>query len=111
MSAPPERPTVVIAPARPIVFGASAEGFRNEVQASFDAGHRHVAVNLAAVPYMDSEGVRALVQAHNTAAARGGSLTVVMPSPRVRQLLETTHLDTVLTIHDSFDIIKPAARD
>lgn len=105
------RPTAVVAPAHPIVFGASADAFRREVQACFDAGHRHVAVNLAAVPYIDSEGVRALVHAHNLARDKQGSFTLVAPSPRVRQLLETTHLDTVFEIHQSLDILNPAHHD
>jgi anti-anti-sigma factor len=106
-----DRPTAVVAPAHPIVFGASADAFRRDVQACFDAGHIHVAVNLAAVPYMDSEGVRGLVHAHNTAAERHGSFTLVAPSPRVRQLLATTHLNTVLHIHDSLDILTPKSSE
>jgi anti-anti-sigma factor len=101
-------PTAVVAPAHPLVFGTSTDAFRREVQACFDAGHEHIAANLAAVPYMDSEGVRALVHAHNLARERHGSFTIVAPSPRVRQLLETTHLDTVFQIHHSLDILDPA---
>jgi anti-anti-sigma factor len=106
-----DRPMTVLAPAHPIVFGGSAEALRRDLDASFASGHCQVAVNLAAVPYIDSEGVRALVHGHNLAAARGGSFILVAPSPRVRQLLWTTHLNTVLEIHDSFDVIAPKPVD
>lgn len=104
-------PTAVLAPAHPIVFGPSADAFMREVQACFDAGHVNVAVNLAAVPYIDSEGVRALLHGHALAERRHGVFLLVAPSPRIRQLLGTTHLNTVLQIHQSLDILDPAQQD
>jgi anti-sigma B factor antagonist len=51
-----------------------------------------VVVNLAAVEFMDSSGLRALVQAANEAKASGGSLVLTRVSTAVTRLLEVAGL-------------------
>ncbi len=96
----------VIAPAKAIMEGRGAEEFEREIKALFDKGHREVIVNLIAVPYMDSGGLRGLVRGHTTARKVGGHFRVVAPSPRVRALLATTRLDQALDISDSFEALR-----
>ena len=56
-------------------------------------------VDLAGVSFIDSSGLRVLVQIHQTRAAAGDTLTLRSPSASVQRLLEisglATHLDVV----------------
>jgi len=49
---------------------------------------------------VDSCGLGALVALHKTAAARGGVLRLINPTPPVQQILELTRM------HRIFEIIK-----
>jgi anti-anti-sigma regulatory factor len=53
----------------------------------------HHTVDLAAVEWLDSSGLAALLRLHRLVADAGGGVRVVEPSPAVRRMLETTQLD------------------
>ena len=55
-------------------------------------------VDLAAVSFMDSQGLAALLQARQEAERRGGTLRLERVSPRVLKLLQLTRLDTVFPL-------------
>jgi anti-anti-sigma factor len=57
------------------------------------AGRPAVQVDLAAVEWLDSSGLAALLRLHRLVADAGGGVRVVEPSPAVRRMLETTQLD------------------
>jgi anti-sigma B factor antagonist len=61
-----------------------------------EAGHRHFALSLANVPYIDSVGLGAIVRAYTSARRRGGDLRVVHVEGKNRYLLEITKLFNVL---------------
>ena len=61
-----------------------------------DAGHTHVVLDLAGVPYIDSAGLGAIVRAHTSACGRGGGLRLLNVAGRNRHLLSITGLLTVL---------------
>jgi anti-sigma B factor antagonist len=54
--------------------------------------------DLAAVTFMDSTAIGALVQLHNAANEDGKRLVLVSVAPRVLRVLEITGLDTVFDI-------------
>lgn len=56
------------------------------------AAHRTVHVDLGAVGYMDSSGLRSLLAAKATAEAGGGSFDVIAASSIVTRLLDSTGL-------------------
>jgi anti-sigma B factor antagonist len=66
--------------------------------AALHDGQRTLIVDLRAVSFMDSTGLAALVALTNHTAQAGGHLSVRDPSPRVREVLRITGLDTFLTI-------------
>jgi anti-sigma B factor antagonist len=66
-----------------------------------EAGHRHFALSLADVPYIDSVGLGAVVRAYTSACRRGGDLKLVHVNGKNRHLLEITKLITVLHAEDS----------
>ena len=55
-------------------------------------------VDLAAVTFMDSQGLSALLRARQETEHRGGTLRLEAVPPQVLKLLQLTCLDTVFTI-------------
>lgn len=55
-------------------------------------------VDLSAVTFIDSSGLRVLVEQHQRQAGAGRSLRIVRPSRSVRRLLEIAGLDNALVI-------------
>ena len=62
-----------------------------------------VSVDLSAITFVDSSGLRVLVRAHNRQAEGGGELVVLDPSEPVRRLLDITGLTSELRITPSVD--------
>jgi anti-sigma B factor antagonist len=60
--------------------------------------HRSVAVDLAAVTFMDSQGLAALLRARQEAESRGGSLRLERVPDRVLKVLRITALESVFII-------------
>ena len=54
-----------------------------------------VTLDLGAVAFIDSSGLRALVVGHKALEERGGALVVANPSSMAARLLEVTGLDTL----------------
>lgn len=66
-----------------------------------ERGRTRIVVNLERMAQLDSAGLCDLVMAYTTATRRGGSLKLLHPTPRVRDLLVLTKLLTVLRVFDS----------
>ena len=80
--------------------------FTKVMRALLDAGPRRFALDLAEVPYVDSVGLGAIVQAYTSARRRGGDLKLLHVNARVRRLLAITRLNTVLAICDTEDEVE-----
>lgn len=61
-------------------------------------GHVHVGLELSKVTHIDARGLAELVSALTTVRRAGGELTLMAPSPRVKQLLGVTRLDTIFPV-------------
>jgi len=70
--------------------------FRSLVQ----QGRRKLLLNLGDVSYVDSAGLGAIVQSYATVKNQGGSLKLVNPTKRLKDLLSITKL---LTVFEAFD--------
>jgi anti-sigma B factor antagonist len=77
---------------------------RDAVRRQLDAGRKHLVLDLAHVPYVDSCGLGTMVQAYVSAHRAGGFVKLSNITPRVRQLLTITRLLTV------FELYQPEAR-
>ena len=77
--------------------------FTRVVSALLEAGRRRLVLDLADVPYIDSVGLGAIVQAYTTSRRRGGDLKLLHVKHRNRQLLVTTKLLTVFEVYDTED--------
>jgi anti-anti-sigma factor len=61
-------------------------------------GARSLVIDCAALTFIDSTGLSALISAHREARLQCGTVTIRNPSPMVIRLLEITGLDNELTI-------------
>ena len=64
-------------------------------------GVRHITIDIAALEFVDSTGLSAIISAHKRAAASGGELIVLDPSDDMRRLFEITGIDTYLNLRPS----------
>ncbi len=62
------------------------------------AGSRIMNMDLSAVEYMSSTGLRDILLAHKIMGGAGGKLVVKKPSDFVMQVLEATSMDKLLNI-------------
>ena len=72
---------------------------RDAVRRQLDAGRRHIVLDLARAPYVDSCGLGTMVQAYVSAHRAGGSVRLLNVGQRVRQLLTITRLLTVFVLY------------
>ena len=107
---PPERatdrPAVVTLPAEIDMDNADRVGA--DLQAAFAPGVTVVVADMTATTFCDSRGVRALVLAHERAAASGAELRLAAPSASVLRVLGVLGLDGWLAIYPSLAEALPA---
>jgi anti-anti-sigma factor len=65
---------------------------------AIDTGASEVVLDVAALTFIDSTGVRVLESAHNRMHTVGGTLAVVNPKPNISKLLDITGLLSILTV-------------
>jgi anti-anti-sigma factor len=75
---------------------SSASELRTELNELLASGVVDVALDGAAVAFIDSVGVSVLMAAHARCHAAGGSLLIRNPSPRLRDTLEIVGVDDLL---------------
>jgi anti-anti-sigma factor len=82
-----------------LALGPAVDDFRSKWTDALASGARHILVNLAAVPMVDSSGIGSLIRCHSAVSAAGGKLKVVGASNTVMQAFKVTRLDRVLDLH------------
>lgn len=84
------------------VFGRVNERSVQPLVAAIDRAladdRSQVILDLSGVEYMNSAGLRALLQAHKAAERKNGALHITNPSPRIRELFALVGLDTVFGV-------------
>jgi anti-anti-sigma factor len=100
---------LVLSPLEPLVAGGAAEAFETQLRQLYRNGHRHLVVDLSAVPLIDSAGIRALVRGHTTAQRVEGTLRLAAMPARVRETLQASHLGNVFDVYDSVEAARLAA--
>ncbi len=83
-----------------IVFGQGDEDFREAITRLIDSGRVKLIINMAEVPFVDSEGIGQLVRTFVTAGKRGGQMKLLNLTRRVEELLTMTRLLTVFEVFD-----------
>ena len=92
-------PAVVTLPAEIDMANAGRVGA--DLQAAFTPGITTVVADLTATTFCDCGGIRALVMAHERAAASGAELRLVVVSARVLRVMAVLGLDRWLAIYPS----------
>lgn len=59
---------------------------------------RSLEIDLSGVEFVDSSGLRALIEAHQAFESKGGSLTLTRPSPSVTKLFEISGVGDYLNV-------------
>ena len=95
---------------------ATADGFKAALQPHLTAcatGGDRVVLDLAAVEYISSVGLRVLMLASKQVKAQGGALAVAHLQPVVREIFEISRFNLVLevfpTLRDALAKLSPAA--
>lgn len=65
---------------------------------SIAASGPSVRLDLSGVEFVDSSGLRVLIEAHQRAVDEGGQLTLADPSPAVQRLLEISGVGDYLVV-------------
>ena len=75
----------------------SAPIVRDRLRECLESGFGKIVVDLGGLSFMDSSGLRVLVEAHRTAGARGIELDVIPGPPAVRRIFEITGTGELLS--------------
>jgi len=83
-----------------ITLGEGSSAFRDEVRGLTAGGTRKILVNLGEVAYIDSSGIGELVAGFTSVTRAGGTMKLLNPTPRVRDLLRITTVNTIFDVHE-----------
>lgn len=83
-----------------ILGGSESDVLRAALDEILERGERRLLVNLTGVPWMNSAGLGVLLSAYARMKDRGGDLRFYGVGERVRGILRTTKLLTVLAVLD-----------
>jgi anti-sigma B factor antagonist len=83
------------------VVAAGDSSLHDKIHSLVFQQRRHILLNLAGVPTMDSAALGELVAAHTTVSRAGGQIKLVNLTKRIHDLLTITRLATVFDTFDS----------
>ncbi len=86
-----------------LTLGTSLHAADAQMQKTIKDGAAKVVLDLAGVPYMDSAGLGALVQASGIAKQQGGDLRLCAVPERVAELIRMTRTDGLLPMDADVD--------
>lgn len=82
----------------PLLIGKTSDSFRERIQLLLQDGRGSFAINLAAVPKIDSAGIGSLMRSFTSIKKAGGKCRFFAVNPNVLQVLRMVRLDQVLDI-------------
>ena len=82
------------------VDSSSAHLLDDALKASIGEGHSNLILDLSAVSYLSSAGLRAMVSALRECKKRGGQIAVAAPSQRVVEVLDLAGLTPLFATYD-----------
>ncbi len=83
---------------------ATAPALAREIDDLHTAGFRHVVVDLHQVDFIDSSGLRMLLDLHRRLEIEGGRLTLVPARPSARRIFEITGTHQRFNWRDRFSV-------
>jgi len=95
----------VLAPSGRITLGQSTLTLQTAIEEAIVRGARHLIVDGSRIEYLDSTGIGELVAAVRRLMESGGKVGIAAPSPKLREILEITHLDNVFLVRENEDAL------
>lgn len=90
-----------------ILFGDGIDELRQSVNASIKENEKHLILNFAEVPYLDSTGLGEVVRSYTTLKKEGGTVKITNLTNKVKDLMMVTKLITVFeTFEDENEAVK-----
>lgn len=83
-----------------VLGGAESDSLRDALERMLAGGERKLLIDLSGVPWMNSAGLGILLAAYSRMRERGGVVRFSGLGERVRGILKTTKLLTVLDVVD-----------
>jgi anti-sigma B factor antagonist len=77
---------------------STADGLRGAASRAISSGASTLVLDLSDVTFMDSHGLKALLDAHATVRDAGATLVLERPQSAVRRLLDIMSLDGVFEV-------------
>ena len=82
-------------------IGVGNDVLNAKLRQTVEGGARKLLINLAGLMQIDSSGISTIVRTFVTLGRRGGTLKLLSPQGRVREVLEVTHLLGAIPTYDS----------
>ncbi|MBP6963419.1 MAG: STAS domain-containing protein [Armatimonadetes bacterium] len=76
---------------------------KQQIISLLDDGVTDITVDLGAVEYLDSTALGVLIGGLKRLRERDGTLSLVIPNPRIRRIFEITGLDKIFDIYQTQD--------
>ena len=80
------------------IDGGSAPELHRVLHSLMEEGHYCILIDLKLASYLDSSGIRELLEALHEVHSHQGQLELISPSPDVQQMLDTSRVSRVLPI-------------
>lgn len=92
---------VIIVLSGQLTRGAPTAMLRHSVTTHLDSGKRKFVIDLENVSSVDSAGLGELIVSQRTIVNRGGRLSLLKPTTRIKERLEMTKLATILDVYEA----------
>lgn len=96
-----EENTILVVAVSGRVDSNTAPELERDLKAQVGAAPARVVVDLSAVEYISSAGLRALVSALRSARSHGGDVRLAALSPRVSDVLKLAGLESIFAVYAS----------
>lgn len=95
-----EGPVEILELSGKITIGEGEGDLRQVVQELVEGGRRKILISLERVGFMDSAGLGELVACYKRATEKGGTIKLLRPSGKVKDLLSLTKITEIFEIFD-----------
>jgi anti-anti-sigma factor len=85
----------------PLKYGEGVKQLDEAVEGALTSGHIHLLLDLSAMPYVDSSGIGAIVDALRQAKKAGGDAKLVSPSPFAVKTFKMVGILSLFKVYDS----------
>jgi anti-sigma B factor antagonist len=85
----------------PLKYGEGVKQLDEAVEGALNSGHLQLLLDLSAMPYIDSSGIGAIVDALRQAKKAGGDAKLVNPSPFAAKTFKMVGILTLFKVYDS----------